>query len=710
MPRRRLSSMSLAALPIVLAALLHAPSVAETAGETSAGRAFEIADYYATAFVGSPTVDPRGEWIAFTVRRYDLEAGESASRLFRMRAEGGDAVPLTPPGGRAASPAWKPDGSALLFVDDREESGSELWLLPTDGGEARRLTDAPVDLSDPVWSPDGRWIAVTALVDPDCGADLDCTAERVADREAAPLRAHVADGLLYRHWTSWSDGLVPHVLLVDASDGHVVRDLTPGPYPAPTFGSDGAAGYRFSPASDELCFVSNHDPRQALSTNADLWVVPVAGGPPRNLTGDNAGWDGHPAYSPDGRYLAWLRQTTPGYESDLYRLMLLDRRSGETRTLLDRDRFDNPLLELTWSPDSRALFLSADVEGRTPLYRYDLHDGSLEHVHTDAVLAGFDLSPDGKWIAYTRSRMGEPFELFRVDADGRHPRRLSHFNDALVEEVDFRPAEEIHVEVDGRPIQAWLIKPHGFDPAQRYPLIVNVHGGPQGSWNDRYRGDWQVYPGKGYVVLCPNPTGSTGWGQEFTDAIVGDWGGQVFEDIMGVVDAVAAEPWIDENRMGAMGWSYGGYMMMWMQGHTDRFVCQAAMMGLYDLRSFHGATEELWFPRWDLRGDPWTSEDYERWSPSNAVENFSTPALVITGELDFRVPYTQSLQYFTDLQLRGVPSRLVVFPKSGHWPRWHDMVFYYLAHLDWFHRYLGGDPPPWDVQDYLDGRAFDDGE
>ena len=225
---------------------------------------------------------------------------------------------------------------------------------------------------------------------------------------------------------------------------------------------------------------------------------------------------------------------------------------------------------------------------------------------------------------------------------------------------------------------------------------------------DSYRGDWQVYPGKGYVVAFANPTGSTGRGQDFVDGIGCDWGGRVYRDLMKVTDALAALPWIDEERMGAMGWSYGGYMMMWFQGHTDRFKAQAAMMGVYDLRSMHGATEELWFPEKDLCGTPWDSEEYERWSPSMFVENFKTPALVITGELDYRVPYTQSLQYFTALQRRNVPSRLIVFPGAGHWPGWYEMAFYYLAHVDWFHEYLGGGKPDWKLEDFLRNRVFTD--
>jgi dipeptidyl aminopeptidase/acylaminoacyl peptidase len=287
------------------------------------------------------------------------------------------------------------------------------------------------------------------------------------------------------------------------------------------------------------------------------------------------------------------------------------------------------------------------------------------------------------------------------------PERLTKFNEAVGDEVDIRPAEEMWLPGDGdTKIHCFVVKPHGFDPAKKYPLILNVHGGPQSQWADSFRGDWQVYPGKGYVVAFCNPAGSTGYGQAFTDAITGDWGGRVYRDLMKVTDALVALPYVDPKRVGAMGWSYGGYMMMWMQGHTDRFKCLASMMGVYHLDAMYGSTEELWFPEHDLKGPPWTSPEYDKWSPSKFVKDFKTPSLVVTGEKDYRVPYTQSLDYYTCLRKMGVPARLVVFPDAGHWPSWHEMAFYYDVHLDFFHQWLGGEPAPWDVTDFANNLAF----
>jgi dipeptidyl aminopeptidase/acylaminoacyl peptidase len=385
----------------------------------------------------------------------------------------------------------------------------------------------------------------------------------------------------------------------------------------------------------------------------------------------------------------------------------MDLSSGATRYLTSRDGFDEMITDLRWSSDSRSIYFQAEVKGRTPIFRIGLDEKMPTKIHEHSSIDAWELLGNDGSLVYARRSINEPHELFLKPAAAKFPLRLTTFNAKFESEVDLRPAQEMWVDgAKDLKIHVFVITPHGFDATKKYPLILNVHGGPQSQWADTFRGDWQVYGGKGYVVAFANPTGSTGYGQKYCDAIGSDWGGKVFDDLMHVSDALEQLPYVDKDRMGAMGWSYGGYMMMWMQGHTDRFKCQAAMMGLYDLRSFYGATEEVWFPKKDLAGAPWTSDQFEKWSPSNSVPKFKTPALVITGELDFRVPYTQSLQYFTALQERGVPSRLAVFPNAGHWPGWQEMLFYYGAHVDWFHRWLGGEPLGRDIDEWARMRTM----
>jgi dipeptidyl aminopeptidase/acylaminoacyl peptidase len=729
MPRKILTLFACLSLAAAVAAAAQ-PAAADGGGK----RAFEITDYYRTAFVGGPAVSPDGSRVAVAVTRYDFDAGSNHSNLWMMAADGSDRRQMTTGGHHDGSPVFTPDGKSLAFVSDRSDT-SQVWIMPVDGGEPRQLTDFPAGVSDPVFSPDGRWLAVTSQVYPECGADADCNRDMAADDDEGKLDVHVADGLLYRHWTEWRDGRYSHVLLADAKSGEVVQDLTPGEWDSPTFSLGGGRGYDFTPDGKALVYVSNHDDDPATSTNADLWLVEID--PPMakdagmekdagekdageadaaamapeatNLTAANHGWDGAPLVSPDGRWIAYLSQQTPGYESDLYRLALYDRRAGTTRYLTGPDNFDDWIDDMAWAADGASLVFQGERDGRTPLFRIgvgaDGAAGAVDQLFTHAYLDGWELLPGGD-VVYTRRSIGEPSEVFRRALSGGGPTRLTTFNADLEAEVDIRPAEEMWVQGAGDyKVQVFIVKPHDFDPSKKYPLILNVHGGPQSQWADAYRGDWQVYPGKGYVVAFPNPTGSSGRGQDFLDAIACDWGGRVFDDLMKVTDALDELPYVDSERQGAMGWSYGGYMMMWFAGHTQRFAALASMMGVYDLRSMWGGTEELWFPEHDLCGVPWTSDDYERWTPSASMGKFSTPTLVLTGERDFRVPYTQSLQFFTALQRRGVPSRLVVFPKSGHWPGWKEMAFYYNAHLDWFHRYLGGGAAPWDVHEMARNRA-----
>jgi len=693
-----------------LVCALLAATVAGAAGPARAAerRAFTIADLYRLKDVESPRVSPDGRTIAYVVRTRDLAKGKRTARIWLVDADGTNRRPLTNGEKQDTDPRWAPDGRSVAFVSDRSGS-AQLWLIPRDGGEATKLTDVATGVSEPQWAPAGGLLAFTSDVYPECGAADSCNKAIAERRDKGPLKAHLADRLLYRHWTEWKDGRRTHILVVDVATS-AVRDLTPGDFDAPVFQASGAGDFAFSPDGRELCYASNHETDAARSTNADLWAVPVAGGEARNLTAANRAADGTPRYSPDGRWIAFRTQSQPGYESDRWRLALYDRAGGAVRVLTES--FDYWVNDLQWTSDSKRIVFTADWKARVPLFAVDLQGRVGERPLAElGTVDAFDLAPGADWAAVARRGIGSPAEIFRVRLGGE-AKRLSFENEAVEKEVDIRPAESIEVAgADGRPVQCWILKPHGFDPAKKYPLVLNVHGGPQSQWSDSFRGDWQVYPGAGYVEAFPNPHGSTGFGQAYTAAISRDYSGKVMRDVDAVADALAKLPYVDAARMGAMGGSWGGYAMMWLEGHNTRFRCLASMMGLYDLEAFYGATEELWYPAWDLGGAPWESPLYERDSPSEYVKEFRTPCLVITGEKDFRIPYTQSLQFFTALQNMGVPSRLIVYEKAGHWPSWYEMALYYNAHLEWFHEYLGGDPAPWKSGEMVrNGPPFEAGK
>ncbi len=667
---------------------------------------FSIEALYKIKSVSEPQIAPDGQLLVFTVTTYQLSEGRANSDLYLMRRDGSGLRRLTYHSAADFSPQWSPDGQNILFISTRE-NGAQAWLLPLNGGESRRLTDFPMGVQQAKWVSNQKIIFVSEVF-PECGADLDCNREIDESMKNGPLQAHMADALLYRHWTSYKDGKRNHLILFDLKN-KTYTDVTPDDhdYP-PLWGS-----FDVSPDGRWLCVESKWAPNPASSTNNDLILIDLQDPTfkRQNLTQNNPAYDGQPVFAPNGRFIAFQRQKIPGYESDLKRLALYDLQNQSVKVL--SEPLDNWTDSYQWSADSRYIYFRVHEKGHFPLYRVAVNSGKIEKVADLKTIRGYVVDPRGKWLFASRNSITAPSELVRVKIKGKAANkredRLTFFNQALEDSVDIRPAQELWIpSPTGKKIHTFVITPHNFDPHKKYPLILNVHGGPQYQWADAFRGDWQVYPGAGYVVAFPNPHGSTGYGQAFTAAISKDWEGKVYTDIMAVTDSLAKLPFVDSTRMGAMGWSWGGYMMMWLEGHTTRFKALAAMMGVYDLPAMYGATEELWFPEWDLGGTPWDNPQYyHKASPHNYVKNFKTPCLVITGERDYRVPYTQSLEFFTGLQKMGVPSRLIVFKNDGHWPNYvKSMPFYYNAHLDWFHKYLGGQPAPYDMLKMLRNQAF----
>src|ERR1700730_5446985 len=675
----------------VVAALLLA-NAANILAQDAAKHPITFDDMIQMHRVADPRISPDGKWVAYAMATPDMSANRGASNIWIVPTGDGEATQLTQ-SGHASSPAWSPDGKTIAFLSSREGT-SQVYVLSMDGGEAHPVTHLSTGADLVKWSPDGRTIAFTSSVYPDCKDDA-CNKKRDEDKEKNKVKARVYEQLLYRHWDHWFEGKRSHLFVEPADGSGEARDLNAGAnYDVPPDQRGGAEDINFSPDSKEICFTAVTDKMEAISTNGDLFLVPVAGGEAKKIT-TNTALDGNPVYSPDGRFIAYHAQLTPGYESDRWRVMLYDRQSGKIENL--SEGFDRSANELHWSADSKTIFFTAENETQQPVYAMPARAGAEpKKVVADGFNTGLTISRDGKTLAFDRSSLMSPAEVFVAGSDGSAAQQLTHQNESILAKLDMNAPETFWFDsADGARVQAMMIRPPHFDAAKKYPLLVLLHGGPQTMWANSwgYRWNAQVFSAPGYVTLMINRRGSTGYGQKFTDEITNDWGGKAYVDVLRGIDATLAKyKFVDGTRMAAAGGSYGGYLADWIATHTGRFKAIISHAGIYDKHSMY-ATEELWFEEHDMQGMPWTNpESYRKWAPMTYAADlakFKTPTLVIAGERDYRVPYTQSLEFFNTLQRQGVPSKLVVFPDEGHWVlKPQNSRFWYKTFLDWLARYL----------------------
>jgi len=664
-------------------------------GQDGAKHAITFDDLIKLHRVAEAQISPDGKWVAYTVATPDMEANRGASNIWVVPAAGGATMQLTQ-SGHDSSPVWSPDGKTLAFLSSRS-GDSQVYLLSMDGGEAHALTKLSSGVDIVKWSPDGKTLAFTSSVYPDC-KDNDCNSKRDTEKEKSKVKAHVAEQLLYRHWNEWSEGKRSHLFVVPPDGSVPPRDLTPGAnydVPPPPLGLRGdERDINFSPDGKEICFTAVTDKMEAVSTNADLFIVPLSGGEAKRIT-TQPGFDGNPVYSPDGSFIAYHAQLTAEYESDRWRVMLYNRQTEKIENL--SEKFDRSANELAWSPDSKTIYFTAENETQQPVYAMPPRSGANpKTIIADTYNTAISLSADGKSLVFERTSLTMPAEIFAAASDGSNVRQLTHQNDSILATLDMTAPETFWFDgAEGTKVQAMLIPPPKFDAAKKYPLLVLLHGGPQTMWSNAwgYRWNAQVFSAAGYVTLMINRRGSTGYGQKFTDEITNDWGGKAYIDVMSGVDYTLKKySYVDGIHMAAAGGSYGGYMADWIATHTGRFKAIVSHASVYD-KTAMWATEELWFEEHDMQGAPWTNpENYKKWSPSTyagELGKFKTPTLVIAGERDYRVPYTQSLEFFSALQRQGVPSKLVVFPDEGHWVlKPQNSQFWYKTLLDWLAAYL----------------------
>jgi dipeptidyl aminopeptidase/acylaminoacyl peptidase len=686
---------------------------------------FTFEDMMALKRVGDPQPSPDGKWVLFSVVDVSLEANTKTPHVWIVPTAGGESreIIFTQSSDR---PRWAPDGKRFAFVSNKEQ-GSQIWVADFDESKGtvtavHKLTFLATEAEGELWSPDGKSILFVSNIHPECDNEVfvreyNCNLGKRDESEKSKVKAMIFANLLYRHWNAYKNGMRSHIFVMPAPAPHedwnaphdskqrqywnlsFYRDLTPGDYDAPVFSLGGQDNYAFSPDGQEICYTSNHDKVEATSTNNDLWLVSVNGGPAKNITADNPASDSTPLYSPDGKYIAYRAQQSPGYEADRFRLMLYDRKTGERKNLTEN--LDAWVGTYAWSPDSKRVFFVQESKGKAPVVSFETDrpydatvvvDGDPQEtsrLNFDVVVRdGYNddlaITQDGKTVLFTRMSIEFPNAIYRTDAKGSVAERLAHppgklsdLNDSTLSQVTMSPIESFWFEgAKGDKVQGFLVKPPNFDASKKYPLKFLMHGGPQGAWGDDWSYRWNAElfaaptsSSSGYVVIMINFHGSTGYGQKFIDEINGNWGGAPFEDLMKGLDyAEKTYPFIDKDRECALGASYGGYMANWILGHTNRFKCIVSHDGMFNSISAWGTTEELWFNEWEFKGTPYTNREmYDKWSPSNAAQYFKTPTLVVHSQLDYRLDVSEGFQLFTTLQREGVPSKMLYFPDEGHW-------------------------------------------
>jgi dipeptidyl aminopeptidase/acylaminoacyl peptidase len=657
-------------------------------------RTYTVEDLMKVRRVGDPQISPDGRQVAFTIGDVNFDANKTLTQIYVTPIDGGEPKRLTDGQSSASAPRWSPDGKKIAYT-----TGGQIWVMEHDGGHKEQVTRISTGAAGPVWSPDGKWIAFTSDVYPDCTSD-DCNKKRDAEAESSKVKAHIVTRLLYKHWDEWRDLKRTHVFVV-SSKGGTAREITTGDFDSPPYAASTGVDYAFSPDSSEIAFLRNPDKVEAISTNSDIYVMNLVSGAIKNITQGNRGYDAGPVYTRDGKQIIYRSQATPGFEADRWRLMSYNRATGTSVELTKN--FDLQVESATLSPDGTTVYITANDRGKEPIYALPIRGGVPKKLIPNVFAGNVQITPDGRKFVFVGSTIASPAEIYTANSDGNGVTALTSVNAQLMSRANLKAAEEVEwTGAMGRKIHGFIVKPNDFDANKKYPLVVLIHGGPQSAWNDNwgYRWNPEVFANAGYVVFAPNPRGSTGYGQQFVNEISGDWGGKPYVDIMnGVADVLRRNSYIDRNRIGAAGASYGGYMINWILGHNNdprfRFKVLVSHDGVYNLESMYGTTEELWFPEWEFKGTPWTNPAmYSRWSPHKFVQNFNTPLLIIHSELDFRVPLGEGMQLFTAVQRKGIDSKFLTFPDEGHWVlKPQNSNLWYHTVLDWLDKYLQAPGP-----------------
>ncbi|MEO8737232.1 MAG: S9 family peptidase [Edaphobacter sp.] len=690
---------------LIVGVVLGGVGFGQGGGIPSGKRPMTFADLQRIKRIGDPQISPSGKWVMFAAVDVDLAANTKVSHLWVVPLSGGQEKQVTFWNQGETSGRFSPDGKQVLFVATDSGTGlSQIFVAPWNEaagtlGTPKRLTNVSTEADGAVWSPDSQQILFVSRVYPECSDEESWLQEDTCNKrkddaaKKSPVKAMIFTHLLYRHWDHYIGDKRSHVLTVSATDGNAVRDLTPrreiGDAEVPVFSLGGPLGYAWAPDSKEIAYVTNLDPVPAASTNNDVFTLRLdeAFARPVKIS-TSPGSDDAPAYSADGRYIAFRSQARAGFESDRFRLMLFDREARTIKEMLPK--FDNWVDEFVWAPNSKTIYFASGEMGEENILSTQVDLPEATAVANKAEYDGLQVAPNGRTIVASvmTVRYPEAVGAIALDAEGHAGApvvRLSHLNDGLLSLLDLPKMESfIFPGAGSTSVEGFIIRPPNFDAAKKYPLKFLMHGGPQTAWGDAwsYRWNAELFAADGYVVVMINRRGSTGYGQKFVDEVSGDWGGKAYIDLMKGLDYAEKQyPFIDKTRECALGASYGGFMADWVLTHTDRFKCIVTHDGMYNPQSAYGTTEELWFNEWEFKrpgttgpGQPWkysagpVAEDpFRKWSPMLSIQNAKTPTLIIHSQKDYRLDVSEGFQLFTALQRLDVPSKMLYFPDEGHW-------------------------------------------
>jgi len=669
-----------------LVAILFLVLAAGFSAQTEKTHPFSVRDMLAMDRISDAQVSPDGKWIIFNVRATDLEANRGRTDIWLIGPDGKNLRRLTSDPAADFNARWSSCSKCIFFLSTRSGS-SQVWRIKIDGGEAQQVTDLPLDVGNLIVSPDGETLAITMEVFP--GESVEATAKKLKDIQKRKATGRLYDKLFVRHWDTWSDGRRSHLFVLPKKGGEP-KDLMlkmDADTPHKPFG--GPEEITFTTDGKGLVFTAREVGREeAWSTDMDIYYVPVDGSKePQCLTEANKAWDTTPVFSPDGKTLAYLAMARPGYEADRFRIVLKPWPEGKERILTEA--WDFSVASFCWSQDGEKILAAAPNKGQNSLFAIDVKSGKVETLVEQGTVNGF--APASGRVVFERHNLKSPVEIYSIKPDGSNEQALTRINAEKVAGARMGDYEQFAFKGwNNETVSGYIVQPADFDPAKRYPVAFLIHGGPQGSFGNDFHYRWnpQAYAGAGYAVVMVDFHGSTGYGQAFCDSIRGDWGGKPLEDLKkGLAAALNKYPWMDGNRVGALGASFGGYMINWIAGNwPDRFKCLVSHDGNLDERAAYFETEELWFPEWDHVGTPWDNpQSYEKHNPVNFVKHWKTPMLIVHGGQDFRVVETEGIASFNALQRRGIPSKFLYFPDENHWVLkpansilWHETVIGWL--------------------------------